>query len=340
MTTTGLEIVVVSAAPLNGETPLQRQTGLLTPVEQHYVRNHFGMPEHPGTLEIGGMVGRPTTITVAELRERPLETHVVTLECAGNGRRFLEPAVKGEQWSLGAVGTAEWRGVRLGILLDEAEVLPAAVEVVFEGADSGMPAVLDHAITFERSLPVAAAGDALVAIEMNGRPLPAEHGAPIRLIVPGRYGMASVKWLRRITAVEAPFRGFFQADRYVVDGEPLGPIAPRALITSPADGATVAAGSPLAIRGYAWSGRGPIAAVNVSDDGGRSWQSAVLGAAQSPVAWRSFELAWSAPARLGDVALVARATDASGATQPLEQNWNSLGYMNNAAQPVTVRVAG
>lgn len=337
--TTDLDIVVVSAAPLNGETPLDRQNALLTPVEQHYVRNHFAIPEHPGTLEIGGLVRRSVTLSPADLRARPLESRVVTLECAGNGRRFLEPAVKGEQWSLGAVGTAEWTGVPLNVLLDEADVLPAAIEIRFEGADSGTPAVLDHAIPFERSLPVAAARDALVALEMNGRPLPAEHGAPFRLVVPGRYGMASVKWLQRITAVDAPFRGFFQADRYVIDGQPLGPIAPRAVITSPADGAQGPADRPLAIRGYAWSGRGPVTAVAISADGGRTWHPARLGPAPSPVAWRSFELDWTPSTGGDEVTLLARATDASGAQQPLDQNWNTLGYMNNAARPVRIRLA-
>ena len=340
--TTELDIVVVSAAPLNGETPLARQDGVLTPNERHYVRNHFAMPQHPGTLAIDRQVRRASVLTLADLRARPSETWLVTLECAGNGRRFLDPAVGGEQWSLGAVGTAEWTGTRLGPLLDEAGVEPDAVEVLFEGADAGTPAALGREIAFQRSLPLAWARDTLLAYEMNGRPLPPEHGAPFRLVVPGRYGMASVKWLRRISLVAEPFRGFFQADRYVIDGETLGPIAPRAVITSPADGAEVRAGSAVAVRGYAWSGAGPVTAVEISADGGSTWLPADLGPAPSPVAWRAFETSWT-PERSaagGSVALLARATDASGGRQPLDQNWNTLGYMNNAARPVTVRVVG
>jgi len=339
--TTDLD-VVVSAAPLNGETPLARQEGLLTPVERHYIRNHFAIPQHPGSLVIDGLVRRASTLGLADLRARPAETWLVTLECGGNGRRFLEPAVPGEQWSIGAVGTAEWTGTRLGPLLDEAGLEPGAIDVLFEGADSGTPAALGREIAFQRSLPVAWARDTLLAYEMNGRALPPEHGAPFRLIVPGRYGMASVKWLRRISLVAEPFRGFFQADRYVIDGETLGPIAPRAVITAPADGSEVRAGSTVGIRGYAWSGAGPVTAVEVSIDGGLTWAAADLGPAPSPVAWRAFEAAWTPDLSIagGSVSLLAQASDAAGGRQPLDQNWNSLGYMNNAARPVTVRVTG
>lgn len=339
--TTDLD-VVVSAAPLNGETPLARQEGLLTPVERHYIRNHFAIPQHPGSLVIDGLVRRASTLGLADLRARPAETWLVTLECGGNGRRFLEPAVPGEQWSIGAVGTAEWTGTRLGPLLDEAGLEPGAIDVLFEGADSGTPAALGREIAFQRSLPVAWARDTLLAYEMNGRALPPEHGAPFRLIVPGRYGMASVKWLRRISLVAEPFRGFFQADRYVIDGETLGPIAPRAVITAPADGADVQAGMTVGIRGYAWSGAGPVTVVEISTDGGSTWAAAELGEAPSPVAWRTFEASWT-PERSaadGTVSLLARASDAAGGRQPLDQKWNSLGYMNNAARPVTVRVTG
>ena len=172
---------------------------------------------------------------------------------------------------------------------------------------------------------------------MNGAPLTPDHGAPVRLVVPGRYGMTAVKWLRRATLTAEPFRGFFQADRYVIEGVTLGPIAPRAVIASPEDGSSAQAGSPVVVRGYAWSGRGPVSSVEVSADGGSTWQEASLGASASPVAWRSFELSWT-PTGPGPVELWARATDASGATQPLHQNWNALGYMNNAARPVRIEV--
>ena len=171
---------------------------------------------------------------------------------------------------------------------------------------------------------------------MNGRPLTPDHGAPLRLIVPGWYGMASVKWLARITALTEPFRGFFQADRYVIEGRPIGPIAPRALITSPIDGESVAKDGAT-IRGYAWSGHGPVQLVEVSVDGGVTWTAATLTSAVAPTAWREWHLEWR-PAADGRAVVVARATDAAGDRQPLAQVWNELGYRNSAAQPVVVEV--
>ena len=326
---------VVTETPFNAETLLAGQSGPTTPNERHYVRNHFAVPEHPGRLSIDGLVRRPLTLTLDDLRARPSRAVVVTLECAGNGRAFLEPSTRGEQWALGAVGTAEWTGVPLVDLLADADLLPEAVELLFAGADSGTPAGQPGPIDFERSLPIHRLPGAIVAYAMNGEPLPSDHGAPFRLVVLGWYGMASVKWLARITAIPERFEGFFQVDRYVVQGEPIGPIAPRAVIVSPAAGAQVHAGGHV-VRGYAWSGSGGIKRVDVSVDGGASWLRADLGRPASDFAWVPWEFRWDAAA--GDAVLLARATDGAGHAQPLEQNWNALGYMNNAARPVAVTV--
>jgi DMSO/TMAO reductase YedYZ molybdopterin-dependent catalytic subunit len=331
------DLVVVSPSPFNAETRLEAVVGPITPSGRHYVRNHFAVPAHDGMLHVDGTVAHPLDIPVIDLLDRATTTRTVTLECAGNGRRTLHPPVPGEQWNLGAVGTAEWGGILLAAILAEAEPLPETVEFVFRGADGGFVGAAGREMAFERSLPPSELADALLVTTMNGTPLPANHGAPIRLLVPGRYGMTSVKWLSRITAVAEPFRGFFQADRYVIDGRPLGPIAPRAVISEPADGAVLAAGRAAEIRGYAWSGAAPIVRVDVSTDGGGSWREATLGIDVGPVAWRPWSVSWAAPAA-GDYDLVAVATDASGGKQPLEQVWNTLGYMNNQAQPVTVRV--
>jgi DMSO/TMAO reductase YedYZ molybdopterin-dependent catalytic subunit len=269
-----------------------------------------------------------------DLRRRPAVTLANTLECAGNGRAFLDPPAPGEPWLLGAVGTAEWTGTPLAGLLEEAGVSPAAVEVLFRGADSGTPGGFDQAIAFERSLPLPVPPDTVVAYAMNGQPLPPEHGAPFRLVVPGWYGVASVKWLVEIRAIAARFRGFYQVDRYVIDGVPLDEMAPRAVIAAPADGATIAPGAAV-IRGYAWSGLTTIERVEVSVDGGATWSEATLGPVRDR-AWRTWELAWEP--RAGRATLLARATDGRGERQPLEQVWNTLGYRNNAAQPLTVEV--
>ena len=329
---------VISAVPFNAETRLETQAGPLTPVGRHYVRNHFPVPAHNGVLRIEGTVARPLVISVAEIWPRATWSGVVTLECAGNGRGSLAPPAPGEQWGIGAVGTAEWAGVPLADLLAEAAPLAETVELVFAGADEGLVGAVGRVLPFERSLPIGDVGRAIVALGMNGRPLTPDHGAPLRLLVPGWYGMASVKWLSRITAVSRPFRGFFQVDRYVVDGRPLGPIAPRAVITSPAGGARLLSRLETTIRGYAWSGREVVERVAVSTDGGASWAAAALGPQASATAWREWQLPWL-PHGPGEHTLLAAATDAAGARQPLVQVRTDLGYGNNAAQPVIVRVA-
>lgn len=330
---------LLSTEPFNAEVRLEALSGDVPPSELHFVRSHFPMPQHPGRLTVDGAVERPLSLTAEELLRRRAvapASVVVTLECAGNGRAFLDPPVAGEPWRLGAVGTAKWTGVRLGDLLDEAGLAPDVVEILFRGADRGTPADVGHEIAFERSLPVAVAREAIVAVAMNGRPLPPEHGAPLRLVVPGWYGVASVKWLVGVTALTSPFRGFYQADRYVIGDEPLTVMAPRAVIASPADGARVASG-PVVIRGYAWSGGTTVGQVDVSVDGGTSWSSAPLGPTVGPAAWRTWQFAWDAGSP-GRAVLLARATDARGDVQPLEQVRNALGYRNNAAQPVTVEI--
>ncbi len=211
------------------------------------------------------------------------------------------------------------------------------VEIRFRDADEGRPADLGRTIAFERSLPPSVARTAIVAVAMNGRSLPAEHGAPVRLIVPGWYGMASVKWLTRVTAAREPFRGFHQVERYVAGDEPLGRIELRAVVVAPADAAMVARG-PVVIRGYAWLGGGGVRRVEVTTDGGAAWRRARLGRAISPDAWREWRLIWR-PRSLGPAVVVAVAVDAAGRRQPLEPVRDPLGYRNNAARASRVTVA-
>lgn len=332
------DLVVLSRDPLNAETPLARQVGSITPVAHHYVRSHFTAPTPPRSVTFDGRVERPFAIATEELRSLPARSLVVTLECAGNGRSFVDPPAPGEQWGLGAVGTAEWTGVPLAELLARARPLPDAKEIVFRGADEGEPNGLGHAIAFERSLTVeqAARGDALLAYAMNGQPLTPDHGAPVRLVVPGAYGMASVKWLAHATVVADEFTGFFQRDRYVIDGKPIGPIAPRAVIVEPIEGTRLGPGANL-IRGYAWSGRESIAGVDISTDGGRTWRAAKLAPAISAFAWREWHYEWDATR--GDATIIAIAVTRTGERQPLTSTWNALGYSNNQTQAVRVVVS-
>jgi len=325
--------VIVTREPFNAETRLDLQDGPITPSARHYVRSHFAFPDPPPAIAIGGAVRTPRSISLAELRELPARTAAVTLECAGNGRSFLRPPAPGEQWQLGAVSTAEWTGVSLRSLLEPAGLSAAVIEILFRGADAGTPAGTTARITYERSLPLdrALADDVLVAYAMNGAPIPPEHGAPTRLIVPAWYGMASVKWLAEIVALERPFTGFYQSERYVVGDRPLRQMRPRAVIAGPLG--DVPAGATT-MRGYAWSGRGGITRVEISTDGGATWRDATLGPQASPAAWREWRSEWSATP--GEHQLLARATDASGEAQPQTQRRDPLGYENNAAQPVRV----
>jgi len=327
------DLLVLSEEPLNAETKLELQRGRVVPAGRHYVRTHFGIPVGPQEVLITGAV--TGTVTLEEITRLPPRTMAVTLECAGNGRRFLDPPVPGEQWGLGAVATAEWTGAPLHSVLPR-DWLQGAVEILFRGADEGVPKDLGKRIAYERSLPleIARGDDILVAYAMNGEPIAREHGGPLRLIVPSWYGMASVKWLAEIRLLDRPFDGFYQKDRYVIEGRPLRSIEPRAVITSPADGADVH-GRSIEVRGYAWSGHAAIERIELSD-GGAPVASTTLPADASPYAWREFSLPVSLDP--GDHVLAARATDRKGNTQPLSPRWNALGYANNGVRATRIRV--
>jgi DMSO/TMAO reductase YedYZ molybdopterin-dependent catalytic subunit len=332
------DLVYLSREPLNAETRLDRQTGVITPASRHYVRDHFPIPASVDRLAIEGAVRTPLQLDLEDIRSLPRRSLVVTLECAGNGRAFLDPPAPGEQWRTGAVSTAEWTGASLHAVLEMAEPLATAVEVLCIGADAGTPAGTGTRIAFERSLPIADAmrDDILLAYAMNGDDLPPEHGAPLRVIVPGWYGMASVKWLARLRLLERKFDGFFQAKRYVVGDRPLREIAARALIAWPLDGDQLAA-RPFAVRGYAWSGSGDLERVEISVDGGRSWRAATLADPLSRYAWRPWTAA-VVPHERGQLVLLARAVTADGKTQPLDEIRDALGYANNAVRPVRIAV--
>jgi DMSO/TMAO reductase YedYZ molybdopterin-dependent catalytic subunit len=340
-------------AARNHGMPLEGLRYDLTPVGLHYLLIHFDIPACDAdtwTVDIGGLVGSPLTLTMEEIRARPAVTQTVTMECAGNGRARLQPRPISQPWLLEAVGTAAWTGTPLAPILAEAGVDDDAVEIVFEGADHGRQGDVEQ--DYERSLTVAEAmaPEVLLAYEVNGGPLPPQHGFPVRLLVPGWYGMASVKWLRRITAVAEPFVGF-QQDAYRLrqreddTGTPVTRIAPRALMIPPgfpdflSRSRVVDAGS-CRLEGRAWSGRAPIERVEVSTDGGARWADARLGELPGTFAWRAWTFDWDA--RPGECELLVRAHDGTGAVQPVEQPWNHHGLANNMAQrvPVTVRPAG
>jgi sulfite oxidase len=339
----------LSDEPPNAETVFADQTGVITPNSAFYIRSHFAHPvikEPEWSLVVEGKVQRPITLRYADLRALPARTLLVTLECAGNGRAYLQPPVEGELWQYGAVSTAEWTGVSLCAVLEEAGLLPTAQEVVIEGADQGYVAAANKTLAFARSLPLQRAlhPDTLLAYAMNGEALPVEHGFPLRLVVPGWYGMASVKWVRRVEAVAQPFRGYFQADSYVLDRAeqtgakpvPLTTAGPRSLIIAPEEGARLPRGSHI-LRGLAWAGAAPVCQAEVSLDGGATWEQACFTSEPTCYAWRRWEFVWHAAAP-GAVTLLSRALDEDGNTQPAQGEWNRLGYANNAIQQVRVEV--
>ena len=331
--------------------PLEALRWDITPIGLHYLLTHYDIPDVEivsWTLEVDGLVERPLSLSLDELRARPVVETAVTMECAGNGRAHVEPHVVSQPWLLEAVGTAQWRGTPVAELLEEAGVRENAVEVLFTGLDRGVEGGEEQA--YARSLPLAEvlAGDAILAYEVNGTPLPPQHGYPLRLVVPGWYGMTSVKWLSRITLLDEPFGGYHMRHSYRLrqeeeePGEPITRIAPRSLMVPPGipdflSRERIVEAGPCEIHGRAWSGEAGIEGVDVSTDGGASWAPAELGdAALGRWAWRSWRFSWDAEA--GEFELCCRARDAAGTEQPLEAPWNLGGYMNNAVQRVAVTV--
>jgi sulfane dehydrogenase subunit SoxC len=335
-------------AARNHALPLEALRYPITPAGLHYLLIHYDIPAvEPDAfrLELGGAVERPLSLSLDDLRSRERVSLPVTFECAGNGRALLAPRPLSQPWLTEAVGTAEWGGTPLRALLDEAGVRPSAVEALFTGLDRGVEGGVPQA--YERALALADTEQALLAYEMNGAPLPPQHGHPLRLVVPGWYGMTNVKWLARITLLEAPFQGYQQAvgyrlyDAAGVPGEPVTRMLPRSLMAPPGvpdfmSRERLLEPGPVTLQGRAWSGYGEIERVEVSTDGGESFAPALLEEPLGPAAWRGWRFEWHAPP--GEHVLSSRATDAAGNTQPLDPAWNLKGYANNAVERIVVRV--
>jgi DMSO/TMAO reductase YedYZ molybdopterin-dependent catalytic subunit len=342
-------LLVHRAYPLNAETPIQALTsGDVTSTDHFYVRNHFDIPDLDTAdwrLTVTGSVQHRLTLDLDDLYKMRSRTQVVTLECAGNNRIAFDPQVPGEQWRLGAVSAAEWTGVPLADVLDRAKLTSSAQEVAFRGADRGRVDGSGETIRFERSLSLDEIADsgALLAYKMNGAPLLPQHGYPLRLVVPGWYGVASVKWLAAIEVLNRAFDGYFQTSRYryawLRGGdtvtEPVRRQRVRAVITEPSYGQTLSCGDVL-IRGVAWSGTAPIAGVRVRV-GRRPWQSAHLLGHPYRHGLRRWELCTRVD-EPGTATVRARATDLTGRTQPDQPEWNPLGYGANSVHAVSIHL--
>jgi DMSO/TMAO reductase YedYZ molybdopterin-dependent catalytic subunit len=348
---TGISVEELQLAARNHGMPLEALRHEITPLGLHYLLVHYDIPvvdPQAWRLGVGGAVRRPLELALEDLRSREQVTVPVTLECAGNGRARLDPRPLSQPWLLEAVGTAEWTGVPLRALLDETGLEDSAVEVLFTGLDRGVEGGVEQ--HYERSLPLAEAraDDVLLAHTVNGVALPPQHGFPLRLVVPGWYGMTSVKWLSRVTVLDKPFEGYQQsrAYRFRADaddpGLPVTRMDPRALMAPPGipDFMTrrrfLDAGR-VTLTGRAWSGWAPIDCVEVSADDGATWDLAQLGPPPGPRAWAPWSWEWDATP--GEHVLACRARDASGRIQPDTPPWNVGGYANTDVQrvPVTVR---
>jgi sulfane dehydrogenase subunit SoxC len=343
----GITPAELRLAARNHGLPLEALRYPITPAGLHYLLIHYDIPAvDPDAfrLELTGAVERPLSLSLDDLRSRERVALPVTFECAGNGRALLAPRPLSQPWLTEAVGTAEWAGTPLRPLLDEAGVRPEAVEALFTGLDRGVEGGVPQA--YERALSLADTDNALLAYEMNGAPLPPQHGFPLRLVVPGWYGMTNVKWLARITLLEQPFQGYQQAVGYRlydadgVPGEPVTRMLPRSLMIPPGVPDFLTRERQLepglvTLSGRAWSGR-PIETVEVSTDGGASFAPALLDEPVGDSAWRGWRFEWDAPG--GEHVLCSRATDTAGNRQPLEPAWNLKGYANNAVERIRVLV--
>jgi DMSO/TMAO reductase YedYZ molybdopterin-dependent catalytic subunit len=347
----GITVEELRLAARNHAMPLEALRWAITPPGLHYLLIHYDMPlvdPAEWRLEIGGAVERPLRLGLDELRSRPAVELAATMECAGNGRALLEPRPLSQPWLMEAVGTARWRGVPLAALLEEAAPTAAAVDVLFAGLDRGVEAEVEQ--RYERSLPLAEAleAGAVVAYEMNGAPIPPQHGFPVRLVVPGWYGMTNVKWLAEIALLTEPYAGYQVATAYRFrqsedeEGRPVTRMRPRSLMVPPGvpdfySRARIVEAGAIRLEGRAWSGGAPIARVEVSVDGGASWADAELTRElEGPWAWCGWTFGWDASP--GEHVLCCRATDETDDAQPLEPEWNLGGYENNAVQRIPVLV--
>lgn len=342
--------------PFDAETPVREFISFLTPNHRFFVRSHFGPPppesiaEPNWNLRIGGLVERPRVFTLQELKRFESVTITAVVQCSGNGRAFHRPKVPGVQWERGAVGNAQWTGVRLRDLLANVGVKEWAQHVQLLGADRP---VVPSVPLFVRSIPLTKAlhPDTILAYEMNGRPLPLLHGAPLRVITPGWMADSCTKWLTDITVQAEEAKGYYMQTAYRVPVSPVEPGASlqgqptlpveamvvKSLIAAPEEGDTVKAGL-VTIQGVAWSGEAKVVTVEVSLDEGRTWEQARLVGEDHPYAWRQWQFLWKAKTARA-VTILCRATDARGDTQPAASPWNPSGFLWNGWDRITVTVA-
>jgi DMSO/TMAO reductase YedYZ molybdopterin-dependent catalytic subunit len=348
------KLIVHRPAPLVAEAPLASLTGAITPNDLFHILTIMADPlpdiaPADWRLSVEGQVESPLTLTYDQLRALPAQTVTAVLECAGNSRNSASPPLPRSFLNNGYVGNARWRGAPLRLVLERAGVKPEAHDVVLEGADRGKPDFAPAEVAYAKGIPIDKAlhPETLIVYEMNGAPLPREHGGPVRVLVPGWYGTYHVKWLTRIEVLDRPFDGVFMTELWRVRHRDDGyvrlgmvdQVAVKSLIFTPGPDEALSVGAHT-IQGAAWSGGKDIASVQVSTDGGATWRFARLldaGENDSPYAWRQWEFLWEVR-EPGTHTLMARATDTSGTAQPFAYDLDKNGFAVNQVQPVTVKV--
>jgi DMSO/TMAO reductase YedYZ molybdopterin-dependent catalytic subunit len=338
---------VMTERPLNAETPVAALQSWITPNRVFFDRNQGAVPPRRiplsrWRLSVEGDIAAPRTFTFEEIRGLPRAIVADTLECSGNGRALLAEKSAGNPWTVGGVGNAVWGGVWLRDVLEKVGLKPTAAHVAFEGFDKPLGA---SGVKFIRSIPLEKAlASTLLADEMNGEPLPLKHGYPLRALALGWTGANCVKWLNRITVMDRPYSGFFMDNVYRVfqkgqdprSGERVTGIKLKSIITQPPPGETLAAGV-VVVRGAAYAGEAAVTRVDVSLDGGTTWGAAQFIGPHESFAWRQWQYVWT-NAVPGEFTLMARATDDRGRQQPMQSEWNVLGYGNNGVREHAVSI--
>ncbi|CRK81051.1 sulfite oxidase [Neobacillus massiliamazoniensis] len=342
-------LITKSLTPENQETPINFIKGDIVNYKLFYRRNHFSYPNFLTSfyfLPIEGLVRFPKVFSLQEIRVLPSKTVKVILECAGNKRELFNPKVFGEQWGKGAISQGKWKGTPLSALLQYTGLLETAKEIVFEGYDFGERTDTNQQYHFSRSLPleIALHPDTIIAYEYNDQPIPFKHGYPLRLIVPGWYAMASVKWIKKITVIDHEFTGPFQAIDYVyypnrdsdIGKIPVTTINLNSTIQKPLNLQVLNTGNHT-IEGIAWTGRGKVLKVEISLDGGRTWEAAKIFLSTENYSWVRWIYEWQVTEK-GEYMIISKAIDSEGRMQPNEPIWNRKGYGYNAIDKIEVKV--
>ena len=338
---------VMSEKPLNAETPVEHLRSWITDNKMFFDRNQGQIPEDKidlpsWQLVVDGEVDTPLAIGFDEIYRMPKAIVSNTLECSGNGRSLLQDKSRGNPWTVGGVGNAVWAGVWLRDVLNRAGLKARARHVAFEGFEKSMGSAQ---IRFIRSIPLEKAMEStLLAYEMNGELLPVKHGFPLRALALGWTGANCVKWLCHITLLDKPYEGFFMDKVYRVfqkgqdpnTGEIVAEIRLKSIITQPLTSETLSPGR-ITVLGAAYAGEADVAAVDVSVDGGKNWIAATFLGPHEPFAWRQWQFVWEAKKK-GEYTIMACATDADGNRQPMQAQWNMLGYGNNGVREHAIKV--